>query len=166
MVAFGNGVVRKRKARARALAGGLDGKKSRNTCATAPLMPVSLSRPRILISAPSGRCQPFAGASVPRTARWYRLSNARPSSCGTTSPKSAGCRYSATRALGSGASGWPSQARQHQRRGFALKFYAEDGNRDLVGSNAPVFFGKAPQKFTDFRPTQKCGPRQPQSRPR
>jgi catalase len=35
-------------------------------------------------------------------------------------------------------------------RGFALKFYTEDGNWDLVGNNTPVFFVKDPLKFTDF----------------
>ena len=40
-------------------------------------------------------------------------------------------------------------------RGFALKFYTEDGNWDLVGNNTPVFFVKDPLKFTDFIHTQK-----------
>ncbi|MBC8082990.1 MAG: catalase, partial [Hymenobacter sp.] len=40
-------------------------------------------------------------------------------------------------------------------RGFALKFYTEDGNWDLVGNNTPVFFVKDPLKFTDFLHTQK-----------
>ena len=40
-------------------------------------------------------------------------------------------------------------------RGFALKFYTEDGNWDLVGNNTPVFFIKDPKKFGDFIHTQK-----------
>ncbi len=40
-------------------------------------------------------------------------------------------------------------------RGFALKFYTEDGNWDLVGNNTPVFFVKDPKKFPDFIHTQK-----------
>ena len=44
-------------------------------------------------------------------------------------------------------------------RGFALKFYTEDGNWDLVGNNTPVFFIKDPKKFGDFIHTQKRGPR-------
>ena len=32
-------------------------------------------------------------------------------------------------------------------RGFAIKFYTEDGNWDLVGNNTPVFFIKDPKKF-------------------
>lgn len=44
-------------------------------------------------------------------------------------------------------------------RGFALKFYTEDGNWDLVGNNTPVFFIKDPVKFPDFVHTQKRDPR-------
>jgi catalase len=40
-------------------------------------------------------------------------------------------------------------------RGFALRFYTEDGNWDLVGNNTPVFFIKDPIKFPDFIHTQK-----------
>ncbi|MND28813.1 Catalase [compost metagenome] len=43
-------------------------------------------------------------------------------------------------------------------RGFALKFYTEDGNYDLVGNNTPVFFIKDPKKFGDFIHTQKRDP--------
>ncbi|MDT3739121.1 MAG: catalase [Candidatus Kapabacteria bacterium] len=44
-------------------------------------------------------------------------------------------------------------------RGFALKFYTEDGNWDLVGNNTPVFFIKDPKKFSHFIHTQKRDPR-------
>jgi catalase len=44
-------------------------------------------------------------------------------------------------------------------RGFAVKFYTEDGNWDLVGNNTPVFFIKDPKKFADFIHTQKRDPR-------
>jgi catalase len=40
-------------------------------------------------------------------------------------------------------------------RGFALKFYTEQGNWDLVGNNTPVFFVRDPYKFPDFIHTQK-----------
>lgn len=43
-------------------------------------------------------------------------------------------------------------------RGFAMKFYTEDGNWDLVGNNTPVFFIKDPKKFGDFIHTQKRDP--------
>ncbi|NUU25612.1 MAG: catalase [Streptomycetaceae bacterium] len=43
-------------------------------------------------------------------------------------------------------------------RGFALKFYTEQGNYDLVGNNTPVFFIKDPSKFPDFIHTQKRDP--------
>lgn len=40
-------------------------------------------------------------------------------------------------------------------RGFALKFYTQQGNYDLVGNNTPVFFIRDPQKFQDFIHSQK-----------
>jgi catalase len=43
-------------------------------------------------------------------------------------------------------------------RGFAIKFYTEDGNWDLVGNNTPIFFVKDPKKFGDFIHTQKRDP--------
>jgi len=44
-------------------------------------------------------------------------------------------------------------------RGFAVKFYTEDGNWDLVGNNTPVFFVRDPYKFPDFIRTQKRDPK-------
>jgi catalase len=44
-------------------------------------------------------------------------------------------------------------------RGFAIKFYTEEGNWDLVGNNTPVFFIRDPYKFSDFIHTQKRDPR-------
>ena len=44
-------------------------------------------------------------------------------------------------------------------RGFAVKFYTDDGNWDLVGNNTPVFFIKDPKKFPDFIHTQKRDPK-------
>src|SRR5258707_8414688 len=44
-------------------------------------------------------------------------------------------------------------------RGFALRFYTEEGNWDLVGNNTPVFFVRDPLKFPDFIHTQKRDPR-------
>ena len=43
-------------------------------------------------------------------------------------------------------------------RGFAVKFYTEEGNYDLVGNNTPVFFINDPIKFPDFIHTQKRCP--------
>ena len=43
-------------------------------------------------------------------------------------------------------------------RGFAIKFYTEEGNYDLVGNNTPVFFIRDPLKFADFIHTQKRHP--------
>ncbi len=44
-------------------------------------------------------------------------------------------------------------------RGFALKFYTDEGNWDLVGNNTPVFFIRDPLKFPDFIHTQKRHPK-------
>lgn len=44
-------------------------------------------------------------------------------------------------------------------RGFALKFYTQVGNWELVGNNTPVFFIRDPLKFPDFIRTQKRHPR-------
>ena len=43
-------------------------------------------------------------------------------------------------------------------RGFAVKFYTQEGNWDLVGNNTPVFFIRDPLKFPDFIHTQKRCP--------
>lgn len=43
-------------------------------------------------------------------------------------------------------------------RGFAVKFYTEEGNWDMVGNNTPVFFIRDPIKFPDFIHTQKRNP--------
>ena len=52
-------------------------------------------------------------------------------------------------------------AADHERdvRGFALKFYTEEGNWDMVGNNTPVFFLRDPYKFPDFIHTQKRHPK-------
>ena len=39
-------------------------------------------------------------------------------------------------------------------RGFAMKFYTEEGNWDLVGNNTPVFFLRDPLKFPDLQKLQ------------
>ena len=39
--------------------------------------------------------------------------------------------------------------------GFALRFYTEDGNLDIVGNNTPVFFVRDGLKFPDFIHSQK-----------
>jgi len=55
-----------------------------------------------------------------------------------------------------GEKGSPDAARDP--RGFAMKFYTEEGNYDLVGNNTPVFFIRDPLKFPDFIHTQKRHP--------
>ncbi|WP_096911830.1 catalase [Neobacillus jeddahensis] len=44
-------------------------------------------------------------------------------------------------------------------RGFALKFYTEEGNWDLVGNNTPVFFFRDPKQFPDLNHAVKRDPR-------
>jgi len=44
-------------------------------------------------------------------------------------------------------------------RGFALKFYTEEGNWDLVGNNTPVFFMRDPYKFPDLNKAVKRDPK-------
>ncbi len=43
-------------------------------------------------------------------------------------------------------------------RGFAMKFYTDEGNYDLVGNNTPVFFVRDPMKFPDFIHSQERMP--------
>ena len=44
-------------------------------------------------------------------------------------------------------------------RGFALKFYTEEGNWDLVGNNTPVFFLRDARKFPDLNKAVKRDPK-------
>jgi catalase len=44
-------------------------------------------------------------------------------------------------------------------RGFAIKFYTDEGNWDMVGNNTPVFFIRDPYKFANFIHTQKRDPK-------
>jgi catalase len=55
-----------------------------------------------------------------------------------------------------GSKGAPDAVRDP--RGFALKFYTEDGNWDLAGNNTPIFFIRDPLKFPDFIHSQKYDP--------
>ncbi len=43
-------------------------------------------------------------------------------------------------------------------RGFAVKFYTEEGNYDLVGNNTPVFFIRDPAQFADLVHSRKRQP--------
>jgi len=44
-------------------------------------------------------------------------------------------------------------------RGFAVKFYTEEGNWDIVGNNTPVFFFRDPMRFPDLNHAVKRDPR-------
>ncbi len=55
-----------------------------------------------------------------------------------------------------GEEGYPDTDRDV--RGFAVKFYTEEGNYDLVGNNTPVFFVRDPMKFPDFIHSQERMP--------
>lgn len=56
-----------------------------------------------------------------------------------------------------GEAGYPDTLRDV--RGFALRFYTQEGNYDIVGNNTPVFFIQDPLKFPDFIHSQKRDPR-------
>jgi catalase len=56
------------------------------------------------------------------------------------------------------AGGRDSSEAARDPRGFALKFYTEDGNWDLVGNNLGVFFIRDAIKFPDFIHSQKPDP--------
>jgi catalase len=55
-----------------------------------------------------------------------------------------------------GEKGYADTARDP--RGFAIKFYTEDGNYDLVCNNTPIFFIRDTIKFPDFIHSQKRDP--------
>ena len=44
-------------------------------------------------------------------------------------------------------------------RGFAIKFYTEEGNLDIVGNNTPIFFIRDPMQFPSLIHSQKRNPR-------
>ena len=44
-------------------------------------------------------------------------------------------------------------------RGFAVKFYTDEGNWDVVGNNTPVFFFRDPLRFPDLNHAIKRDPR-------
>ncbi|HLR46196.1 MAG TPA: catalase, partial [Deinococcales bacterium] len=44
-------------------------------------------------------------------------------------------------------------------RGFALRFFTEEGNWDIVGNNTPVFFHRDPHHFADLNRAVKRDPR-------
>nr|WRM33301.1 catalase [Eisenia fetida] len=56
-----------------------------------------------------------------------------------------------------GEKGSPDTARDP--RGFALKFYTEEGNWDLTGNNVPIFFVRDPMVFPSFVHTLKRNPK-------
>ena len=56
------------------------------------------------------------------------------------------------------AGGRDSSEALRDPRGFAVKFYTEDGNWDLVGNNLGVFFIRDAIKFPDFIHSQKPDP--------
>jgi catalase len=51
-------------------------------------------------------------------------------------------------------------------RGFAVKFYTEEGLWDIVGNNTPIFFERDPLKFPDFIHSQKRDPQTGYKNPR
>jgi catalase len=84
----------------------------------------------------------------PDVSRWTRM--AMMSEVGKRTPLFA--RFSTV----AGSKGAPDSVRDP--RGFAVKFYTEDGNWDLAGNNTPIFFIRDPLKFPDFIHSQKVDP--------
>jgi catalase len=84
----------------------------------------------------------------PHVSRWTRM--AMMSEVAKRTPVFA--RFSTV----AGSKGAPDSVRDP--RGFALKFYTEEGNWDLAGNNTPVFFLRDPIKFPDFIHSQKYDP--------
>ena len=68
-----------------------------------------------------------------------------------------GIKKKTVRSQVAGEKGYPDTVRDV--RGFALKFYTQQGNYDLVGNNTPVFFVNDPLKFPDFIHSQKRDPK-------
>ena len=66
------------------------------------------------------------------------------------------CEMFARLSAVAGESGYADTVRDP--RGFALKFYTEEGNWDMVGNNTPVFFVRDALKFSDFIHSQKRDP--------
>ena len=56
------------------------------------------------------------------------------------------------------AGGRESSDTARDPRGFALKFYTDEGILDILGNNTPVFFIRDPIKFPDFIHSQKKNP--------
>ncbi len=74
----------------------------------------------------------------------------------SSSPRSAsGPRCSSASRPSPARRGAPDAVRDP--RGFAVKFYTEDGNYDLVGNNTPIFFIRDPLKFPDFIHSPEAG---------
>lgn len=84
----------------------------------------------------------------PDVPKWTKMSAFR--KVGTRTPMYA--RFSTV----AGSRGAPDTARDP--RGFALKFYTDEGNWDLVGNNTPIFFLRDGIKFPDFIHSQKYDP--------
>ena len=103
---------------------------------------------------PSGSCMraaPARTATSSRTSRWAKLTRA----AFLQDPKAKTpvfVRFS-TVAGGAGSGDMPRDV-----RGFAVKFYTEEGNFDLVGNNIPVFFIQDAIKFPDLIHAVKMEP--------
>ena len=85
----------------------------------------------------------------PDVTRWTRAAHAEPRSASAPRCSRASRPWPARRARADTV---------RDPRGFALKFYTEDGNWDLVGNNTPVFFIRDPLKFPDFIHTPEARP--------
>ena len=102
---------------------------------------------RVVHAVGSGACGYFE-VTHPKLAQWTRMKM-----FGTLGKRTeVFLRFSTV----AGSKGAPDAVRDP--RGFAVKFYTEDGNWDLAGNNTPIFFIRDPIKFPDFIHSQKYDP--------
>ena len=105
-------------------------------------------------ASPSAWCTPRAPA---RTAT-SRSPATSPSTPGPSSSRQVGKKTEVFVRFSTVGGEKGSADSERDPRGFAVKFYTEEGNYDMVGNNTPVFFIRDPLKFPDFIHTQKRNP--------
>ena len=86
-----------------------------------------------------------ARTAISRLTKSLANIHAGPSSCTEVGEKTPVFTRFSTVAGGAGSVDTPRDV-----RGFAVKFYTQEGNCDLVGNNIPVFFIQDAIKFPDL----------------
>ncbi len=104
--------------------------------------------PERVVHAVGSGAHGFFEVTNPDLPRWTRMAMMR----GLGEQTEVFARFSTV----AGSKGAPDSVRDP--RGFAVKFYTEEGNWDLAGNNTPIFFLRDPIKFPDFIHSQKYDP--------